>query len=64
MLNGKALAWKSQRHNVVGSSSAEAEFVAESSSVLEVMNIRRLFTNPGFPQDFATEVGEDNRTCI
>ncbi len=26
--------------------------------------IRRLLTNLGFPQEFATEVGEDNRTCI
>jgi hypothetical protein len=64
MLNGAAIAWKSKRQNVVALSSAEAEFMAASSLVQEVMYIRRLLTNLGFPQEFATEVGEDNRTCI
>jgi hypothetical protein len=64
MLNGAAIAWKSKRQNVVALSSAEAEFMAASSLVQEVIYIRRLLTNLGFPQDLATEVGEDNRTCI
>ena len=38
--------------------------MAASSLVQEVIYIRRLLTNLGFPQDLATEVGEDNRTCI
>jgi len=64
MLNGAVVAWKSKRQNVVALSSAEAEFMAASSLVQEVIYIRRLLTNLGFPQDLATEVGEDNRTCI
>ena len=53
-----------KRQNVVALSSAEAEFMAASSLVQEVIYIRRLLTNLGFPQDLATEVGEDHRTCI
>ena len=64
MLNGAAIAWKSKRQNVVALSSAEAEFMAASSLVQEAIYKRRLLTNLGFPQEFATEVGKDNRTCI
>ena len=64
MLNGAVVARKSKRQNVVALSSAEAEFMAASSLVQEVIYIRRLLTNLGFPQDLASEVGEDNRTCI
>lgn len=64
MLNGAVVAWKSKRQNVVALSSAEAEFMAASSLVQEVIYIRKLLTNLGFPQVSATEVGEDNRTCI
>ena len=62
MLNGAAIAWKSKRQNVVALSSAEADFMAASSLVQVVIYIQRLLTNLGFPQKFATEVGEDNRS--
>jgi hypothetical protein len=64
VLNGAAVSWKSKRQNVVALSSAEAEFMAASSLVQEVIYIRKLLTNLGFPQRNATEIGEDNRTCI
>jgi len=64
MLNGAVVSWKSKRQNVVALSSAEAEFMAASSLVQEVVYIRKLLTNLGFPQEPATEIGEDNRTCI
>ena len=38
--------------------------MAASSLVQEVIYIRKLLTNLGFTQDLATEVGEDNCTCI
>jgi hypothetical protein len=63
-LNGAAVSWKSKRQNVVALSSAEAEFMAASSLVQEVIYIRKLLTNLGLPQRNATEIGEDNRTCI
>ena len=64
MLNGAAIAWKSKRQSVVALSSAEAEFVAASSLVHEVIYIRRLLENLGFPQSEPTAILEDNRTCI
>ena len=64
MLNGAVVSWKSKRQNVVALSSAEAEFMAASSLVQEVVYIRKLLTNLEFPQEPATEIGEDNRTCI
>jgi len=66
MLNGAVVSWKSKRHhdNVVALSSAEAEFMAASSLVQDVIYIRKLLHNLGFPQEAPTEFGEDNRTCI
>ncbi len=45
-------------------SSAEAEFMAASSLVQEVIDIRRLLDRLVFPQNDPTPIGEDNRTCI
>jgi len=64
LLNGAVVSWKSKRQNVVALSSAEAEFMAASSLVQEVIYIRKFLLNLGFPQESATEIGEDNRTCI
>ena len=64
MLNGAAVSWKSKRQTVVALSSAEAEFVAASSLVQEVIYTRRLLEKLGFPQPEPTVIYEDNRTCI
>jgi hypothetical protein len=64
MLNGAAVAWKSKRQSVVALSSAEAEFIAASALVQEVIYTRRLLENLGFPQKEPTFIYEDNRTCI
>ena len=64
MLNGAAVAWKSKRQSVVALSSAEAEFMAASALVQEVIFARRLLENLGFPQPGPTLIYEDNRTCI
>jgi hypothetical protein len=64
MLNGAAVAWKSKRQSVVALSSAEAEFMAASALVQEVIYARRLLENLGFPQPAPTFIYEDNRTCI
>ncbi len=42
ILNGAATSWKSKRQNVVSLSSAEAEFMAASLLVREVMYIRKM----------------------
>ena len=64
MLNGAAISWKSKRQTVVALSTAEAEFVAASSMVQEVIYTRRLLERLGFPQPDPTAVFEDNATCI
>ena len=64
MLNGAAISWKSKRQSVIALSSAEAEFVAASSMVQEVIYTRRILERLGFPQPEPTPVFEDNRTCI
>ena len=64
MLNGAAISWKSKLQTVVALSTAEAEFVAASSMVQEVIYARKLLDNLGFPQTAPTEVFEDNSTCI
>jgi hypothetical protein len=48
----------------VALSSAEAEFIAASALVQEVIYTRRLLENLGFPQKEPTVIYEDNRTCI
>jgi hypothetical protein len=64
MLNRSAIAWKSKRQSVVALSTAEAEFIAASAMVQEVIYTRRLLEILGFPQVQPTPICEDNRTCI
>ena len=64
MLNGAAVSWKSKRQSVVALSTAEAEFIAASSMVQEVIYTRRLLEKLGFPQSDPTRIYEDNTTCI
>ena len=64
MLNGCAISWNAKRESVVALSSAEAEFMAASSLVQEVIAIRKLLEKLGVPQTDPTVIGEDNRTCI
>ena len=64
MLNGAAISWKSKRQSVVALSTAEAEFIAASTMVQEVIYARRLLDQLGFPQPEPTPIYEDKTTCI
>ena len=64
MFGGAAVSWKSKRQSVVALSSAEAEFMAASSLVQEVIYIRKFLANLGFAQKEPTKIFEDNRTCV
>ena len=64
MLNGAAISWRSKRQSVHALSSAEAEFIAASSVVQEVIYLRRLLAELGFPQTSPTSIFADNETCI
>ena len=64
MFGGAAISWKSKRQSVVALSSAEAEFMAASSLVQEVIYIRKFLDRLGFEQKEPTKIFEDNRTCV
>ena len=64
MINGAAVSWRSKRQPVVALSVSEAEFISASSMLQEVVYLRNLLNNLGFPQPGATTVFADNKTCI
>jgi hypothetical protein len=51
MLNGAAVSWRCKRQSVSALSSAEAEFIAASSMVQEVIFLRKFLDNLGFKQN-------------
>ena len=60
MLGNTAISWKSKRQSILAMSSSEAEFVAASALVQEVMYLCCLLARLGFPQDGPTRIFEDN----
>ena len=60
VLNGAEVSWKSKRQSVVVLSSAEAEFIAVSAMVQEVIYLRKFLGNLGFQQKHPTCVYEDS----
>ena len=63
-LNGGAVSWRSSRQGGVTLSSAEAEFVAASQAGQEAVYLRALLRGFNFQQTGATEIWEDNASCI
>jgi len=63
-LNGGPISWKSSRQGGVTLSSSEAEFVAASQAGQEVVYLRALLRGFGYSQKGATEIWEDNASCI
>ena len=61
---GTPISWKSKLQTSVAFSSAEAEYMAASDYVKEVIYMRNLLKNMGFEQGPATVVYEDNSACI
>ena len=58
---GKALlCWRSKLHSAITLSTAEAEYVAASETAKEVLWLRQLLSEIGFPQRTATIMFEDN----
>ena len=67
ILNGAAISWSSKRQATVALSSAEAEFISASVMVQvlqEVIYLRKVLANLGYPQSAPTRVFADNETCI
>jgi hypothetical protein len=64
MMSGCAISWKSSLQKIVACSSTEAEYIALSETMREVIWIRQMLTELGFNQKSATTVFEDNQGCI
>ena len=58
------MAWRSKLQASVSMSTAEAEFIAASSTATEVVWLRRILHDLGAPQHDATPLYEDNNACI
>ncbi len=64
MLNGAAVSWCCKQQSVFALSSVEAEFIADSSMVQEVIFLRKFFDNLGLKQNSPTPIFADNETYI
>ena len=63
LLNHAAVAWKTKRQRTVALSTAEAEYVALSEAAREILFLRGLLKDLGYPQS-TTVVHEDNQPAI
>jgi histone deacetylase 1/2 len=63
-LGSSLLCWRSKLHSSITLSTAEAEYVAASETAKEILWLRQLTTEIGFPQTSATTMFEDNAACI
>ena len=63
-LAGAAVAWCSKRQPVTALSSTEAEYYAASAAGTEVLFIRYLLRDVGYPQKEPTNMRCDNSACV
>jgi len=64
LLNGGAIAWRSKKQPSVALSTAEAEFMAASSTANTTLWLRRILKDLGAPQPGPSPLYEDNQACI
>ena len=62
--NRGIISWRSKMQKTVALSTAEAEYYSASEMAIEVLYLRNLLSNMGFPEDPHTPVYEDNTACI
>ena len=63
-LGGNLVTWRSKKQKVVALSSAEAEFRGISKAVYDLIWLRSLLTEIGYPPCVATNLYCDNRVAI
>ena len=63
-MNGGAVSWKSQHQPTVALSTAEAEYMALTAAIQEVIFLRQLLDSMGVKQSEPTMIFEDNQACI
>ena len=61
---GAAVLWNSQKQATVSLSSAEAEYIAATSSGMDICWVRNMFNGLGFPLKEPTKLYVDNSTAI
>ncbi|KAM0019206.1 putative RNA-directed DNA polymerase [Helianthus debilis subsp. tardiflorus] len=64
MVGGNIVTWRSKKQKVVALSSAEAEFRGIARGLAEILWIRKLLTEIGFPPTTATKIMCDNKAAI
>ena len=62
--SGGAISWQVRKQTTVSLSSCEAEYQGLSCAVQEAVFLRNLLEEIGYKQTEATEIGEDNQSCI
>lgn len=63
-IGGTAVIWRSKLQSIASQSTMEAEYVALSEVVKEIMFIRQLMDEIGFGFNIPTRIYEDNEACI
>ena len=64
MMCGGPVVWGSKLQSTVALSTVEAEYMALSASVQEVMFLRQLLSNLNHPPSTSTRMLEDNNGCL
>jgi len=64
LLGGSVISWSSKRQSVVALSTCEAEYMAAAEAVKEIIWIRWLLEELGFPQTGPTTLHMDNEAAI
>ena len=63
-LNGGPISWASNKQSTVALSWVESEYIALSSATQELVYLRQLFEDLGYPQSSPTVIYEDNQGAI
>ncbi|KAL3626877.1 hypothetical protein CASFOL_029282 [Castilleja foliolosa] len=64
LIGGNLVTWKSKKQKLVALSSAEAEFRGMARGITEILWIRKLLTELGFPPTKSCELMCDNKSAI
>ncbi|CAB4001164.1 Hypothetical predicted protein [Paramuricea clavata] len=62
--NGSAISWEVKKQATIALSTAEVEYQAMAAAAQEAIYLRALLKDFGFPMEKATDIGEDNQSCI
>ncbi|KAM0050765.1 putative RNA-directed DNA polymerase [Helianthus debilis subsp. tardiflorus] len=64
LVGGNLVTWRSKKQKVVALSSAEAEFRGIARGLTEVLWVRRLLTEIGYPPQETSKIWSDNKAAI